>query len=263
MSNKVATNRATSTVMLLLFVFILSAGSALSAEGIDSDADEILRSMSTFLGGLSAFSVNADVDAEIIDMSGQKLQLSSAGTLVVQRPGKLYARRRGPVADMKFFFDGKVMTLYGNKLNVYMQIDSPGSIDNALKNLSAETGLDMPAADLFYADSYAGLLTDVRSGVHLGMAFVNGVECHYLAFRAAKVDWQIWVRAGDTPLPMKYIITTKWTTGAPQYSIRFRDWNTSPKIDPGRFTFSTPEGARRLMTIPFSETGELIIEEVQ
>ncbi len=38
---------------------------------------------------------------------------------------------------------------------------------------------------------------------------MNGIECHHLAFRAEKVDWQVWVQAGDTPLPMKYLIISK------------------------------------------------------
>ena len=59
---------------------------------------------------------------------------------------------------------------------------------------------------------------------------------------------------------MKYIITSKWITGAPQYSVRFRDWDTKPNIDPGRFMFSPPEGAKRLESIPVDQVGELLLE---
>jgi hypothetical protein len=62
---------------------------------------------------------------------------------------------------------------------------------------------------------------------------------------------------------MKYIITTKWVTGAPQYSVRFRDWNTKPQIEANRFEFSVPEGARKLETIDVNEMGELMIKGVQ
>ena len=60
---------------------------------------------------------------------------------------------------------------------------------------------------------------------------------------------------------MKYVITSKWHTAAPQYEIRFRDWNTNPQINDEQFTFSAPEGATRLETIPVNEMGEFIIEE--
>ena len=101
------------------------------------------------------------------------------------------------------------------------------------------------------------------SSAYLGTDYVNGVECHNLAFRQAKTDWQLWVRVGDAPLPMKYIITTKWVTGAPQYSVRFRDWNTAPQFEADRFEFSAPEGARKLETIAVNEMGELMIEGVK
>ena len=62
---------------------------------------------------------------------------------------------------------------------------------------------------------------------------------------------------------MKYVITTKWMTGAPQYSVRFRDWNLSPKIDPGQFDFKPPEGSKKLEDILVDNMGELVLEEVE
>lgn len=250
---------------------ILAAGSALAlgltstiglgAEGVDPQADQILRSMSSYLGGLATFTVKGDVDDEVIDLDGQKLQLSSSASLAVERPNRFHARRQGPVADIQAIFDGKTLTLHGKRLGIYTQIAAEGTIDEALTKLRGETGLDAPAGDLFFADPYEGLMTDVRSGAYVGTAYVNGVECHHLAFRAAKVDWQIWVQTGDHPLPMKYVITSKWITGAPAYSVRFRDWDSAPKLDPAQFSFTPPEGARRLETILADELGALMIEE--
>jgi hypothetical protein len=234
-------------------------GPAMSADGIDPDADKILRSMSTYLGNLSSFSVKADLDHEIVDLAGQKLLWSSSGTIIVDRPEKIYAHRRGPLADMVIVFDGKTLALNEKKSNVYARIESPGVIDDAFRTISS-MGLDAPAADLLYADSYSGLITEVTKGAYLGTAYVHGVECHHLAFRAPRVDWQLWVQTGDTPLPLKYVITNKWVTGAPQYVVQFRDWNTKPQIEAGQFTFTMPEGARNLETILVNELGELIIE---
>jgi len=62
---------------------------------------------------------------------------------------------------------------------------------------------------------------------------------------------------------MKYIITTKWVAGAPQYSVRFRDWNKKPRIEAKRFEFSATGGARKLETIEVNEMGELMIKGVQ
>ena len=236
---------------------------AMSAESIDPEADKILKSMSDYLGGLSMFSMNADIDNEIVDLAGQKLQLSSGATIIIKRPGNLYIHKQGAYADVEFLFNGKVLTLYGKGMNAYMQVDSPGNTDKAFNTLETEIGLDAPGSDLLLANPYPSLSDGVTISTYLGTAYVNGIECHYLIFRAAQVDWQLWVQTGKTPLPMKYIITTKWVTGAPQYSIRFRDWNTKPQIDADQFEFTVPDGAIKLETLPVNEVGELMIEEDQ
>lgn len=246
---------------------IMSCGfapaSVFGADNIDPESDKILHSMSTYMSSLSAFSVNADVDNEIIDLQGQKLQLSSSATAVIERPAKFHMARHGVFADAEVFFDGKTVTLHGKNHNVYAQIEGPGSIEGAFDSVEFETGLDMPGSDLLHADSYPLLTSETMSSTYHGTAFVEGIECHYMSFRKAKVDWQLWVQAGETPLPMKYVITTKWMTGAPQYSVRFRDWDTQPKIEANRFKFSIPKGATQLDTFHVNEAGEPILEEVK
>lgn len=245
--------------------FVLSIGlianPAVKANDTNAEADQILQAMSTYLAGTDAFSVNADIDFEVVDRYGQKLQFSSFATLVMQRPNQFHMQRRGSLADIDFFFDGEVLTLYGNRNNVYAQIPLAGTIDDAILAYELETGIPAPGADLLFANPYEILSSGVDESAYIGTAYVNGVECHHLAFREANVDWQIWVQTGDRPLPMKYVITSTWVTGAPQYEIRFRDWNTNPQIDPGAFTFTIPEGARRLEGIPLNEWNELLTPE--
>jgi hypothetical protein len=239
----------------------LAPGPVMSAEGIDPDADKILRSMSSYLGGANAFSVNADIDNEIVTHDGQKLQLSSFATVVLERPGKFHIQRKGMIADAEFVFDGKTLTLHGKNLDVYAQVEVSGTIDNAIRAYELETGIPAPGADLLFSNPYAILSSGIKSSRYLGMAYINGVKCHHLAFREAKVDWQLWVKAGEAPLPMKYVITSKWHTAAPQYEVRLRDWNTKPRIKAGQFTFSVPKGARKLETIPVNKMGEFTVKE--
>jgi hypothetical protein len=235
----------------------------MSADGVDPEADAIVREMSDYLGGLAAFSVDADVDNEILDLAGQKLQLSSSASVALQRPNRLRMSRQGGVADVEVLFDGKSLTLQSKARNAYLQLDSSGTIDEALRAVSSEIGIDIPAGDFFFTDPYSGLFTDVVSGAYLGWGYVEGVQCHHLAFRAAHVDWQLWVQTGDTPLPMKYVITSKWVTGAPQYTARFRNWNTKPKFEARQFEFSALPGAQKLDSIPVNEAGQLVPAEAQ
>lgn len=247
-------------IALTITISLISAP-VMSADSIDPEADRILKSMSSYLAQAKAFSVNADIDIEVVTKNGQKLQLSSFATVVLQRPNNFQIERRGMLADTKLIFDGKTLTLYSNKRNVYAQIDLQGSIDDAIRTFELETGIPAPGADILFADPYAILSTGVENSTYLGTAYINGIECYHLAFREDEFDWQIWIQVGDQPLPMKYVITSTWQTGAPQYELRLRDWVINPEINDGMFTFSAPQGATRLESLPVNDFDELTSTE--
>jgi hypothetical protein len=234
-----------------------------AAPKVDAEADRILRAMSSFLGGQQAFTVEYDVDNEVIAVDGQKLQFSASGSLALQRPGRFQATRHGGFANAELFFDGQTLTLLGKNANVYWQVSGPKTIDQAIEALRSQADLDVGGADLLYTDVAEGLLTDVTSGSYLGPAVVDGVTCDHLAFRAAKVDWQLWVQRGDKPLPVKYVITSKWVTGAPQYAVRLHAWNLQPQLDAQRFVFKPPAGVKRVDAISTNELGELSTQGAQ
>ena len=240
----------------LVLSIALSAGinglSAAQAQELDPNATEVLQFMSDYLSETQAFSVNADIDFEVMARTGQKLQFSSYASVLMERPNGLYLERQGPVADAEIFFDGSQLTVFGRRINAYAQQATEGTIDDAIRAFELETGIPFPGADLLFSDPYAMLSEGVESSLYLGTAYIDGVEVHHLAFREDETDWQIWVQTGDVPLPMKYVITTKWLTGAPQYEIRLRDWNTSPQIADQQFTFSPPAGATALEALPAS-----------
>jgi hypothetical protein len=246
-------------VIGMVFSFIPPA--VMRADEAAPDPDAILQSMSTYLAETEALSVNADIDFEIVTRNGEKLQFSSFATAIVQRPDQFHIQRQGMVANADLIFDGETLTVYGNRNNVYTQRDVPGTIDDAIRAFELETGIPAPGGDLLFADPYAVLSTGVESSTYMGTAYVNGIECHHLAFREDDVDWQLWVQVGDQPLPMKYVITSKWITAAPQYEIRLRDWNTNPQITAQQFTFSAPEGATRLEDLPANELAEFTSTE--
>ena len=93
--------RGALRTVALAALLCLAAGPAISADGIDPDADEILRSMSTYMGGLKSFSASADIDVEVIDLQGQKLQFSSSGTLLLVRHGQFYSHRQVPTGALR------------------------------------------------------------------------------------------------------------------------------------------------------------------
>jgi len=250
-------SRGLSCLILSLSVLM---SPALSADEIDPQAQKTLQAMTDYLAGLSEFSAKADIGNEIVTLDGQKIQLNSSGMMTVKRPNQFYAARKSGSADVEFFFDGKVVTMQANHLQVYTQTKEPENIDQAITAISKKLNLEMPGADLIYSDAFDEMTVGLTNSRHLGMAYVNGVECHHLAFRKAHFDWQLWVQTGAKPLPMKYVITTKWISTAPQFSLQFRDWNTSPDINKKLFKFVASKKFKKLDKIVADEIGKLRVE---
>jgi hypothetical protein len=257
MNNWAVAHRAMRAAAATAFI-ILGANVAVAKDDLDPEADKILHTMATYLGGLKTFTADYDVENEVVLKTGQKLQLNASGTMAIERPGKLHVTRKGPLADAEVTFDGKTVSILGHNANAYAQIESPGpTIDAAIEEVRMATGLDFAGADLLLADPYAVLTDDLEQSSDVGIGYVSGIECDHLAFRKGDVDWQIWIQQGKHPLPMKYVITSKWVTGAPQYSIQLSNWNVEPKLKPDVFSFVPPAGAAKLDELHADESGEL------
>lgn len=239
----------------------LAAGGSLADEAINPHADEILRAMSDHMDGTKSLSFEADISNEVMTIEGQKLQFNSHATVELERPSHFRIKRKGRFADVALSYDGAEMSLYGKELNAHIQRPLAGTIDDALREFERSTGLPLPGVDLLLLNSYAALTSEVTSSGYYGTDWIDGVKCHHLAFRTPKIDFQVWVEAGEQPLPRKYVITTKWTTGAPQYSVLLRNWNTQPQFGPERFKFIPPAGSLKIDALPVDETGEIVVSQ--
>lgn len=217
-----------------------------SAQTVDPDADSVLRKMSNYLTSLKAFKCTTDNVVEAVLHNGEKLQFLSSSTVYFQRPNKLRSDRIGDIVDARFYYNGKNFALYGKKINKYTVLPAPPNIDKALDDIRSKYGIDPPAADLLYQNPYAVLMEDVVSGTNMGPSYIHGVRCHHLAYRGREVDWQIWVEDSKTPLPRRYVITSKNVVGSPEYIVTIYDWNTSPKLSSAMFNFVPPKSAQRI-----------------
>jgi len=244
-----------------LGLWVLASAPIVHAQpAVDPDAQSVLTAMSNYLGGLQSFSVDFSAVDEVVTPEGQKLQFLFSGEIAIQRPNKLYAIRTGAAGAAEVILNDKGLVLYGKNANAYLQLDA-SSIDEAV-DAARNLGFDAPGADLLAAHPLDNPTTDMTSGAHIGMTFIDGVEVNQLAFRGTDVDWQLWVTAGDKPLPLRYVVTTKGLPGAPQYTLQLRNWNTAPPIDAARFTFVPPAGAKKLdpASVTVNATGDIAVK---
>jgi hypothetical protein len=227
---------------LLSFVAAMSGSTSAQA----GDAERILKAMSDYLTAQKAMMVAFDTDIEVITPDLQKIQFASSGKLLLRRPDKLRFSRTGGYADIDVTFDGKTLTVYGKNLQSYAQFETPGTIDQIIARLRDEHNVGAPGADFLLSNVYDDLIEDVMEAKYIGRGVIDGVECEHLAFRNAETDWQIWVELGDRPVPRKYVITSKAVAGAPQYTLRIKDWSSNVGILAESFEFQPPEGAMKL-----------------
>lgn len=228
-------------------------------DGVDADARGVLAAMSAYLGGLRSFSVDYAAADEVVTTDGQRLQFLHSGVLLVQRPDRLHALRRGAAGTAEMVLDGQHLILFGRDANAYLRLPAP-SIAAAVDAVQ-RLGFDAPGADLLADRPLDSTTTDIATGVHVGMTFIDGVEVHQLAFRGVEVDWQLWVTAGDRSLPLRYVITSKTVAGSPQYTLQLRNWNVAPAADPTRFVFAPPASAGQLdpSSVTVNAIGDMVI----
>jgi hypothetical protein len=188
-------------------------------DGMEPLAQRMLKRSTDFLASQQRFSLETRTSLEVVLVSGQKLQYDQNVKQVVQRPNKMRADRTGDPIAQTFYYDGKTVTLFNPGDKYYASASVPGTLEDALDFAREKLDLVAPAGDLFHRNAYEILMTDVTSGFVVGKGVVEGVRCDHLAFRAPHVDWQIWIREGAQPLPMKFVLTTRDVVNAPQFSV--------------------------------------------
>jgi hypothetical protein len=224
-----------------------------SAQG--SGADKILKAMSDYVTSQKTLSVTYDSDVEVITPTLQKIQFTSSGQVQLSRPDKLRAARIGGYTDVEIVFDGKTLTVNNKDGKAFAQVEASGSVDQLIDTLRDKHGIAAPGADLLFSQPFEVMMADVIEMAHVGQGVIDGVECEHLAFRNTDTDWQIWIESGARPIPRKYIITSKAVTGAPQYTLRIKDWKT--EVPAEAFAFNASQDAKKVALGDLADTDEL------
>lgn len=231
------------------------------AQDVDPKADEVLRAMSAYMAGLQTFSVTADSSTEIMLADGRKIQLTATSHAQIDRSAGLRMTRDGPRGGTTLVFDGSQASIASAREQVHLILPVTGGIDGLLDEVRSALGSEaLGGSDLLYSDPYAGLMLDVESGEHLGQAWVGGVLADHLSYRTPDIDWQIWVRSDGDPAPVKYVITSKWITGAPQFSVQLSEFVTPAEIAADAFVFVPDAGSRAITPDELPEL-DLLAEE--
>jgi hypothetical protein len=247
-------NFSKTAVLFALGVIVLwpavSAEVRAQAPAVDPAATQILNRMTDYLGSLKQFSVHTQNTLEDLLDSGHRVDFDVSASVIVSRPNKLRAERRGDLIDQIFYYDGKTLTLYNPSDKVYATEAAPGTIEELLDHAREELGLTVPAADLVYRNAFSLLMQDVTFAVVVGKTVINEVKCDHLLFSRPGVDFQVWVADSGHPLPLKYVVTDTEAFGRLSITTLMSEWNVAPLVADNRFQFVPPKGVKRITFMP-------------
>lgn len=223
---------------------VCSAAARAQPDGIDPEAQRLLKASTDFLASQKRFSLETRNSLEVVLTSGQKIQFNHTARQSVQRPDKLRAERTGDLVEQVFIYDGRSLTLRNRKDGVYAQVPAPDTLEGMLDFARSKLDVVAPAGDLLYANAYEILTEGVTQAFVVGKSVIEGVRCDHLAFRAPHVDLQVWIQEGAQPLPRQIVITTRDLPNAPQFAVTVTKWNLRPQFGAETFSF-VPRGSDR------------------
>ena len=214
----------------------------------DPAARALLLNMANFIAGAPGLRVTMRSGYDAIQADGQRIEFGERRKILLQRPDKLRVEversdgERGGVV-----FDGRWITAFNARENIYARVEKAGSLDQALVFMVRDLRATLPLARMFTTGFAQHMDQSATSVVLVEECTLFDVPTDHLAVRSADVDMQLWIAQGPQPLPRRVVITYKNAPGQPQFRAEFYDWNVAPQADAAAFTFAPPAGAEQVM----------------
>jgi hypothetical protein len=217
---------------------------------LEPESIAALKRMGRHLVTLGSFEIEATLSIEYILDNDQKILVGGTSRYRVRRPDRLRIDLSTDVFERIFQYDGKALVVTAPKEKFFARLDAKPTVRETLAWAAQTFGIEVPLADLFdwgTADVPEG---DIREGFSVGKAHVRGIECEHWAFREADADWEIWIRSGDAPLPLKLSIINTADPARPRYEAVL-SW-TEAEFPDSIFTDPPVPDAKRIDYLPLA-----------
>ena len=230
---------------------------AVQADAAESEATiAALRRMADFLATQSSLRFEAEISYDVIQNSGQKIEFGNHRKVSLRRPdGAQFTVSHWQGVRELLTFDGNRLSAAIPDEGVYASMAFSGSVGEALDYLVAEYGIAAPLSDLLRREFADDVASRMHSAERIGEAAIGGVPCQHLAFHGERVDFQIYIRQGDEPVPMRFLIDYHSEPGRPQFRAALMNWELSPDLPDSTFRLRPPSGAQH---VDFDELLELL-----
>jgi hypothetical protein len=245
----------------MLLIPILLAGITLAQEkpsppttlsqtkDVDPLALAVLQAVSQPVEQAKSFKFRALVSEEELATDGQIVTVFHSVDVAVQRPDKMHLVFQGRGQQVDFYVGPGTLTMYAPDPKFYTTIPAKDTINATLTELNTR-GVDVPIGPFLNSDFYNLAVKTVNTGYVIGRVKIFDQNVHQLVFTGPDADWQLWVTGGEAPRFVRAEIVNKKLEGKPRTIIQFLDWDLNPTFPSDEFTFTKPENAREISTLP-------------
>jgi hypothetical protein len=184
---------------------------------IEDAALNHVQAMSTYLGGLTEFTMGVQDTREEIKPGGP-IQVRAEHAYHVTRPERLRLQSRGADGKVKKMkYNGKVFTIIQGEPSYEMEVPAEGSLDSLPRQLFASHRMVLPAGDLLHGNVHQLVTEDCSHARYVGLHYMQGKPCHHVVGTSAGVDWQLWIDSEGPPAPRRLLIRYRNQPGVPRY----------------------------------------------
>lgn len=255
--------KTTLPLVFALFIGLIGFGQDSTRNGstdssvkssFDPKAIAVLDRMSEVIGELNSCSFQLKTAEDIPhDKAGYIRQYSNHDVYLVG-PDKMHIYSKRPKENNAYWYNGDIMMYYSFTYNHYGFIETPDNIRETIDMVHYEYGVDFPAADFLYPTFTDDLMESSDYIEYIGLAEVDGVECHYIVSKGPTLQVHLWISNDGYELPMRYTINEIKNGEKMQFEGIFSNWYINPDLSDALFDFVVPESARRLNIVSKSST---------
>lgn len=229
----------------------VAAFAATAEPPLTAEAKTALEDMGRYLRGLKSFELTADGTAEARAENGQNVEFALQLHYLVQTPNRLMGEISTGARKVQMFYDGTKLTIAAPGKGYYTDAPMSGNLSTLLAQADAKYGVTLPLESLFRWGDSARPLELPTSGFKVGTAACGTAICDQYAYRQPGADWQMWVKQGASPLPVRLVFTGTDRVSRPRTTANLT-WVTDTPIAADRFTFTPATGATRIAMKPAS-----------
>ncbi|QCI68255.1 DUF2092 domain-containing protein [Phreatobacter stygius] len=230
------------------------AEARLITPAVDPASIAALSRMGEYLRSLKAFEINATTLVEVVLDNDQKIGIVGTARYRARLPDRLRVDLAAGSHQREIVYDGKTLMVIAPREHYYAQVDTRPTIKEMLEEAARRLGVDMPLADLFAWGASDAQWNAVRGSFRVGEAIVGGAPCEHWAFRERDQDWELCIRTGDQPLPLRIAIVRTRDPARPRFEA-ILTWTVNPDLGDGLFAYAPGAGTTRIEFLTSDMTG--------